>query len=174
MKELDNFTLDQKSWAFLNIIGQTPNSFSVAAISIGPSFTPFVSGGPFQENIAAGVSDYFQRWFVGGIQKGQLFWDNTATKIQIGAAATGVGLQLTYAAGLVGLELNSTTGAAIFVNKIFPGTDAGATQSASGLYAGTGAPNNANGGNGDVYIRSDGGALTTIYQRRAGAWVGIV
>ncbi len=59
-------------------------------------------------------------------------------------------------------------------SKIYPGTDAGALQTAAGIYAGTGAPNNANGANGDVYIRSDGGALTTMYQRRAGAWVGVV
>lgn len=59
-------------------------------------------------------------------------------------------------------------------NKIYPGTDAAAAQTSAGLYANVGAPNNANGANGDFYFRSDGGALTTIYQRRAGAWVGIV
>ena len=59
-------------------------------------------------------------------------------------------------------------------NKIFPGTDAGVTQTVAGLYAGTGAPNNANGNNGDFYFRSDGGVLTRIYFKTAGAWVGIV
>lgn len=39
---------------------------------------------------------------------------------------------------------------------------------------GTGAPNNANGADGDFHMRSDGGAGTTIYHKRAGAWVGIV
>lgn len=58
--------------------------------------------------------------------------------------------------------------------KISPGTDAGAYQTACGLYAGTGAPSNANGADGDFYFRSDGGALTTVYQRRAGTWTGIV
>jgi hypothetical protein len=57
---------------------------------------------------------------------------------------------------------------------MYPGTPAGAQQAATGLLAGTGAPNNANANNGDFYFRSDGGALTTIYQKRAGAWVGIV
>lgn len=47
-------------------------------------------------------------------------------------------------------------------------------QTSCGMFAGVGVPNNANGANGDIYHRSDGGALTTIYQRRAGAWVGIV
>lgn len=54
------------------------------------------------------------------------------------------------------------------------GALAGAASSAVSFYAGTGAPNNANGVNGDSYWRLDGGALTTIYQRRAGAWVGIL
>ena len=58
--------------------------------------------------------------------------------------------------------------------KIFPGTDGGAVQTTAGMYAGTGAPNNANGNNGDFYFRADGGAMTTIYHKRAGAWVGVV
>lgn len=61
-----------------------------------------------------------------------------------------------------------------FIAKFFPRTDAGASQTATGILGGTGAPNNTNGNNGDFYLRSDGGALTTIYQKRAGAWVGIV
>lgn len=39
---------------------------------------------------------------------------------------------------------------------------------------GTGVPSNSLGQNGMFYFRSDGGTLTTIYQRRAGAWIGIV
>ena len=46
--------------------------------------------------------------------------------------------------------------------------------SALGIYISTGVPDNAVGSNGDFYLRRDGGVLTTIYQRRAGAWVGIV
>ena len=38
----------------------------------------------------------------------------------------------------------------------------------------TGAPNNANGANGDFYFRGDGGSGTTIYHKRSGAWVGIL
>jgi hypothetical protein len=60
-------------------------------------------------------------------------------------------------------------------NKIYPGPDeAGAFQTSCGICAGVGAPANGNGNDGDIYFRSDGGAGTTIYQRRAGAWVGIV
>lgn len=56
----------------------------------------------------------------------------------------------------------------------YPADDSGGTQSASAFYAGSGAPNNANGADGDFFFRSDGGVLSTIYQRRAGAWVGVV
>ncbi len=38
-------------------------------------------------------------------------------------------------------------------------------------YSGSGVPSNALGANGDVYFRNDGGAGTTIYQKRAGSWV---
>lgn len=61
------------------------------------------------------------------------------------------------------------------LKTIADGTVAGGV-SAPGMrvIAGTGAPVNANGTDGDFYLRSDGGAGTTIYQRRAGAWVGLV
>jgi hypothetical protein len=59
-------------------------------------------------------------------------------------------------------------------SHIYPGTGGGSDQDKAGLLAGEGAPSNGNGNNGDFYFRSDGGALTTIYQKRAGSWVGIV
>lgn len=55
----------------------------------------------------------------------------------------------------------------------FADTDA-ASQSATKNYGGTGAPDNAEGANGDFYFRSDGGALTTIYHKRTGTWTGVV
>lgn len=60
------------------------------------------------------------------------------------------------------------------LGKVSPGTPAGVTQTATGFYGGSGAPSNADGLNGDFYFRSDGGASTTIYHKRAGSWVGIV
>lgn len=63
---------------------------------------------------------------------------------------------------------------AFFHGRVYAGTDASGIQSASGMMAGTGAPGAGAGNNGDIYFRSDGGAGTTLYQRRAGAWVGIV
>lgn len=55
---------------------------------------------------------------------------------------------------------------------IYPGTPAGAQQTASGLLAGTGVPTGGN--NGDFYFRGDGGTGTSIYMKRAGVWVAIV
>lgn len=42
------------------------------------------------------------------------------------------------------------------------------------LYFVTGVPVNAVGVNGDVAFRTDGGAGTAMYQRRAGVWVAVV
>lgn len=58
--------------------------------------------------------------------------------------------------------------------KLYPVRDTGATQAVTAVYAGNGAPNNANGANGDFYLRGDGAAGTFIYHKAAGAWVGIV
>ncbi len=55
-----------------------------------------------------------------------------------------------------------------------PPKDTGSTQSDCRIYGGAGAPADANGQNGDIYLRSDGGAGTTVYQRRAGVWTGLV
>jgi len=45
---------------------------------------------------------------------------------------------------------------------------------ASTLWSGVGAPSAATGANGDIFFNTTGAALTTIYQKRSGAWVGIV
>lgn len=58
--------------------------------------------------------------------------------------------------------------------SVAPNTPTGTAQTALRITAGTGAPNNAEGSNGWIYFRSDGGASTTIYHKRAGVWVGVV
>jgi len=57
-----------------------------------------------------------------------------------------------------------------------PADAAGAAQTVVSLYAGNGAPNNANGANGDYFLRGDGtvGGNTAIYHKEAGAWVAAV
>ena len=57
---------------------------------------------------------------------------------------------------------------------VYPGTPTGAVQVNAGLLAGAGVPGAGTGNDGDFYFRGDGGAGTSIYMRRAGAWVGIV
>lgn len=57
----------------------------------------------------------------------------------------------------------------------YPPTPTGAAQN-NAIYQGAGAPNDANGGNGDVYFRTDtpGVANQRVYVKSAGAWVGIL
>lgn len=72
-------------------------------------------------------------------------------------------------------EFYITSGGEVFIGGgLYPCTPARDQQSAVSLFAGTGAPVNADGVNGSFYFRSDGGALTSIYMKRAGAWIGIV
>lgn len=115
-------------------------------------------------------------------QGAYLQFSSTGNAITL-AANTGAAAAVTVAAlngttfPIADFQVNGTSRASI--------TKEGALASSSGAYAGatatggtvsygTGAPNNANGANGDIYLRVDGAALTTIYQRRLGAWVGIV
>jgi hypothetical protein len=44
----------------------------------------------------------------------------------------------------------------------------------SNILYGAGAPPSSVGTNGQLYVQEDGAALTTIYQKRSGVWVGIV
>ena len=58
--------------------------------------------------------------------------------------------------------------------KIQPTDDAGLVQTASKIFAGNGAPNNANGSDGDFYFRGNGGAGTFVYHKAGGAWTAFV
>jgi hypothetical protein len=60
------------------------------------------------------------------------------------------------------------------VGRVFPGQDGGGLQGSIGFIAGPGAPNNIHGSDGDMYFRSDGGSMTTVYQKRSGSWIGIL
>lgn len=63
---------------------------------------------------------------------------------------------------------------AFVAGVMYPPTDAGAQQTDCALYAGIGAPDNANGADGSFYFRKDGGAGTYVYFKDAGAWTGII
>lgn len=58
--------------------------------------------------------------------------------------------------------------------KFYPPQDDGTAQSVCAHYSGNGAPNNANGANGDFYWRGDGAAGTFGYHKAAGAWTAFV
>jgi hypothetical protein len=101
---------------------------------------------------------------------------------RIDATAMTVGIDTANATGGLSLGTQGTAKHVIdfggdlhgVAGKWFPPTPPKATQSVCAISAGTGAPNNADGANGDIYFNAAGGALTTIYQRRAGAWVAVL
>jgi hypothetical protein len=68
------------------------------------------------------------------------------------------------------------TGVVHTISPIFPGNMSGAAQGVCGIRAGSGAPDNAVGQNGDFYFRSDtpGTGNQRLYVRTAGAYVGIL
>lgn len=72
------------------------------------------------------------------------------------------------------VAINGTTKVQQITGPFYPATPAGGQQANSAMFAGTGAPSNSNGNNGDIYFNAAGGSLTTIYQKRSGSWVGIV
>ncbi len=143
--------------------GGSVTSIDVSGGTTGMSF----SGGPITTSGTITMSGILDR-ANGGLGT----TSTTAGRLLIGNGGSAItdDADLSFDTGTNAL----TIGAASIVGKVYPATDAGASQTAAGLYAGTGAPNNANGADGDLYFRSDGGALTTIYQRRAGAWVGVI
>lgn len=73
-----------------------------------------------------------------------------------------------------GNKTNAGVGTAVG-GAFSPPTDGGALQGGR-VYMGSGVPNNANGQDGDVYIRTDTPATANqrVYNRQAGAWVGLL
>jgi hypothetical protein len=67
------------------------------------------------------------------------------------------------------LVANGNAGAANSIPKLLWDINSG-----PGLRMTLNTPSNADGANGDICFCTNGGALTTIYQKRAGVWVGIV
>jgi hypothetical protein len=95
--------------------------------------------------------------------------------LDMSGSATMVGFQSELSAGTGKKNINVTgTADNSLAGPLYLAKDGKTAQTATAQYAGSGAPNNANGNDGDFYFRSDGGVLTTIYHKRAGAWVGVV
>lgn len=69
----------------------------------------------------------------------------------------------------IGANIRPTTS-----NEIIIGDTNKTIMQIGNVFFGAGAPSAGIGVNGSFWLRSDGGVLTTIYQKRAGTWVGIV
>lgn len=124
-----------------------------------------------------------------GLQGGTAnqFYHATAseyTKIQ---ALSTMASQAANNVAITGGTINGTTiggttkAAGSFTNLIAagvlrPATAAGVAQTAVSLYAGTGAPSNSDGANGDFYFRGDGtqAGNTVVYHKETGAWVALI
>ena len=102
------------------------------------------------------VSLEWQQW----LQNPEFVTVSIDTPLDVASGGTGTASSLTAALTMDG--------------PIYPATPLGVAQKAIAIYGGNGAPDITGGVNGDVYFRSDGAALTTIYQKRAGLWTGIV
>ena len=65
--------------------------------------------------------------------------------------------------------------AKILVTKLRPTDEDATAQTVTGFYGGNGAPNNANGADGDFYFRGDGtqAGNTVIYHKEGGSWVAL-
>lgn len=87
----------------------------------------------------------------------------------------GIYSSISSGAGKHNLYLDGTADNS-FAGPIYAPQDNKTIQTAAAIYAGTGAPNNANGNNGDFYFRGDGTVAgnTIIYHKQAGAWVAAV
>lgn len=102
-----------------------------------------------------------------------LSWTDTTTIPTAGAYDTSL-FRSAAGAVVVGVGGSLTASIGSIHGKLYPRDHTGGQQLVTGVLGGSGAPDNANGSNGDFYFRSDGGALTTIYHKRVGAWVGVV
>lgn len=101
------------------------------------------------------------------------FYGVRVVNINNSTTMSAVKLEMATGTGKKNLDITGTADNSL-AGPLYLAQDDKTQQTASAMYAGTGAPNNANGSDGDFYFRGDGGVLTTIYQRRAGAWVGVV
>jgi len=92
------------------------------------------------------------------------------------ASTTMTGIQSELSAGTGKKNLNITgTADNSLAGPLYLAQDNKTQQTASAMYAGTGAPNNANGSDGDFYLRGNGtvAGSNIVYHKEAGAWVAL-
>lgn len=95
--------------------------------------------------------------------------------VAAGAAIYGFYSDIAAASSVYQLYMGGS-GRSAFGGPVYHAQDNSTVQAVSALWQGTGVPNNANGSNGDFYLRGDtpGTANQRLYVKSAGAWVGIV
>ena len=78
---------------------------STGRLGIG---TASPANGVLRLNTPASASNYMQSFSVGDVQKGFIYWDNANSMLQLGSGAAGIGTQIVYGAGSVGVSIDST------------------------------------------------------------------
>lgn len=120
---------------------------------------------------------------VAGIMSAFLTANNTGADVNgvptntIGLGTSNSGQSFCITVNAVVRATWSNAGAMNLANTSFyPATPAKASQSTAAVYAGSGVPSNADGNNGDFYLRGDtpATALQRIYVKAASVWVGIL
>lgn len=92
------------------------------------------------------------------------------------ASTTMTGIESALSAGTGKTNLNITgTADNKLAGPLYLAQDGKTQQTAAAIYAGTGAPNNANGNDGDFYLRGNGtvAGSNIVYHKEAGAWVAL-
>ena len=154
-----------------NVAGLDNSAFGVRALSTTTGGQNSAFGMFALNNLTSGSGNSaFGRNSGNGLTTGS---NNTV----LGANVTGLAAALTgniilaIGSGAIKLQFDGTNWA--FTGKVYPAQDTGVAQAISGIFAGTGVPNNANGANGDFYFRGDTPATATqrLYIKSAGAWV---
>lgn len=156
-----------------NVVNATGTNISgsATAVRVGPSAdaagyknTPFITGAS-----TGGTGIGLENTSVGG-RRYAIYSSGSANGIGAGTLTV---IDDTAAANR--LSLDSSGNFSVLTGGLRPATPAGASQTGN-LWAGSGAPSNTNGANGDYYFRTDtpGTANQRIYVKSAGAWVGIV
>jgi hypothetical protein len=172
--------------------GATPNSgYSSGALIYFVSQSTQVTTRPYYPTVSNVNYSCYAKGTTGVVRLGNdygvsfvaLTNANAVNYFTVAGNATGTGPSM-YASGTdTNIDIQyipKGTGISIFTNaikasgKIFPGTDGAAAQTVCGLYAGTGAPNNSNGNNGDMYFDAANTGGKSVYQKRSGSWVGVV
>jgi hypothetical protein len=89
-------------------------------------------------------------------------------------AMSGIKSELSAGSGKKNLNVTGTADNSL-AGPLYLAQDNKTQQTASAIYAGTGAPNNANGSDGDFYFRGNGtvAGSNIVYHKEAGAWVAL-